>query len=219
MDLLVILKIVKSRWFQIPALVLIGYVIIASLNGRLETAKSQLEISRTNEKALNKGLELWKDRYGQEHAKSLLFTETIEQFKEKTDATSKAMMDMLNKQDKNIKNLEFLYYKESGLDTTTRIRTVTVMPDTVLDFSIKPHLVNVVTLKGYDASAYVKLTDSLLLRGDARREPIGPIKKTVVGKLLQNWFGKKHTVVEVDAVHTNPLLKTSNQKYIKILKD
>lgn len=215
----IILKVLKSRWFQIPVLLIAGYIIIASLHNRLETAKNQLEIARTNEKALNKGVELWKDRYGQEHAKSLMFTENLAAFRQRTDATSKAMMEMLDKQDKALKNLKFIYYKESGLDTTVNIITTTVLPDTVLDFSLRPHMTNIVTLKGNAASAKVVLKDSLLLRGDARKEPIGPPKKTVVGKWLQNWFGKKHIIVEVDAVHTNPLLKTSTQKYVEIIKD
>lgn len=215
----IILKVLKSRWFQIPALVIVGYVIIASLSTKLETAQNQLKIAKNNEKALNAGVELWKDRYGQEHAKSLLYVENLQNLRQRTDDASKAMMEMLDKQDKALKNLKFIYYKQSGLDTIVRINTVTVLPDTVLDFSLKPHLTNVVTLKNNSASARVALQDSLLLRGDARKEPVGPRKKTVVGKLLQNWFGKKHIIVEVDAVHTNPLLKTSNQKYVEIIKD
>lgn len=205
--------------------VIIGVLIITLLLStnyfikKINSIQTKLEISRNNEKAHQKGIEIWRDRYGQEHAKSIMFAETVESFKKVNDSVTTRMLDLVEQQNIKLKSLERLAYTQTKISTILeRDISIPTMPDTTIDLST-PHIKNILHLSPLRIASDISLENETLTTMTIKKEPVGLPKKTVVGKLFQKWFGKKHIVIEGETIQTNPLIETGNQKFIQFYKD
>lgn len=186
---------------------------------KLESTQNKLEVARNNEKAYQKDIELWKDRYGQEHAKSIMFIETVEGFKRATDSTSRRMTALVEQQNIKLKNLERLSYTKTSVNTVLgKDVEIPTMPDTILDLSTE-WVKNKIHLSPLNVSSEISFINETLTTMTARKEPIAPRKKTFFGKLIQDIFAKKHIVVEGETIQTNPLVETKEQRFIHFYKD
>lgn len=165
-------------------------------------------------KAYERDVEVYKDRYGQEHAKSIMFNQTLNEFKNSTDSINRRMHNLLKQQDKKLKNLETALYHVTEVDTTlTKIINIPTMPDTTLDLS-NEHITNIIKLSPTLVSSKVSLEDELIGSFDYKRETVKPPHKF----FLFRWFQKRHTIVEADIMHTNPIIKNKSQRFIKIIE-
>lgn len=214
-----ILLFLKNRYVQIGLILLVVFLYYKSSQEKISILRTQLEVSRTNEKALNKGVELWKDRYGREHTNSIMFSNSITQLKSEQDVTNKRILEVLSLQDKELKKLKQIGYIKTKVDTILTKTVDLQLPDTLIDLSDPPHLKNIIYLSPKSISSQIELENETVLKVDARREPIAPRKNTFFGRLIQNIFADKHIVTEVDVLNTNPYLKTKEQRFINIVKD
>lgn len=196
-----------------------GFMYYKYTQQKIEVLRTQLEVSRTNEKALTKGVELWKDRYGREHTTSIMFSNSISQLKNEADENNKRIMEILALQNKELKKLKQVGYVHTTLDTTLSKDIELAIPDTTIDLSDLPYLTNILYLSPHKISSRIQLENETVMAITARREPIAPRKNTWLGRVIQNIFADKHIVTEVDVLNSNPYLKTKQQRFIEITKD
>src|SRR5690606_9324328 len=155
-------------------LALVAGATVSILRTKLKTKTIQLEYAQTNMKAYERDVEVYKDRYGQEHAKSIMFNQTLNEFKNSTDSINRRMHDLLKQQDKKLKNLETALYHVTEVDTTlTKIINIATMPDTTLDLS-NEHITNIIKLSPTLVSSKVSLEDELIGSFDYNRETVKP---------------------------------------------
>lgn len=214
-------KVLSNRFVIIGLLIAAFVFTYVNFKSKLAETQAKLEISRNNEKAQEKGVEIWKDRYGQEHAKSIQFSETMNKLISKgevRDSVTERMMTILKQQDVNYKKLERLMYTKSKVEVTLgKDVVIPTMPDTTIDLS-NAYIQNVIHLSPTKVSADVKLENETVTTFTAKRVPVDPYKKTIVGRLFQKWFSKKHTLIEGETIQTNPLIETQSQKFIQVVK-
>lgn len=215
----IILAILKNRYAQYVLIALLVFGYYQSTQKSISVLRTQLEVARVNEKALKKGVEIWKDRYGREHSQSIMFSNSIAQLKAETDSTSSRMLTLLEEQGKEIKKLKQIGYVESQVNTTlTKEIDIIQMPDTIIDLSDRPHLTNLIHLSPKNVSSEISFKNETIISIEPKREPIAPLKRTTVGRFFQKIFAKKHIVTTVELMNTNPYIENKNQRFIEITK-
>lgn len=197
------------------------YIVIASLfglvvhqKGLIKIKDAKIEQTTNNIKALERGVEQWRNKHGQEVSRSLQFEYTLSEFKNSTDKLNLELKELLKKQDIKLNKLEQIIYAHQSVDTIIyREIDIPTMPDTTLDLSDK-NITNIIKLSPTRVSSQVALTNEVLLPMTARRETIGAPKKF----FLFRWFQKKHIIVEGSWINTNPLITNKEQRFIKIIE-
>ena len=192
-------------------LILSSIVIVQRIN--LQKTRENLEVSRNNEKAYANGISIWQDKYNQEHAKTRVFEESINSFKNSADSVNKKILKQLELQGIKLKKLDQIVYQEVKIDTSlNKIINIPIMPDTVIDLS-NQWVTNVLTLSPTLVKSDIKLENELFGTFTKKKETIQTPKKFFLFRLFQ----RKHTVIEADFYNTNPLIRTKNQKIIQIV--
>lgn len=115
------------------------------------------------------------------------------------------MQDILEANDNKLaEELKELDIKKSEVRQivyqTLKVDTIVYRPfnprDTIIDFSDMPDLYAKVFLAKDTASLDLKLKPEIKTIFTAEKVPVGKRKKTIVGKTLQNWFGKKRIIAK-----------------------
>lgn len=134
------------------------------------------------------------------------------------------MEELLREKDSKLREeLKQLGIKKSEvkqiINNTYKIDTTIVRPynksDTIIDFSDQ-HLKAKVFLSTDTSSLDLELKPEIKTFITAEKVPLGKPKKTLVGKQLQEWFGKKRVITKVYTKSYNPYLKFEDSQSVII---
>lgn len=194
------------------ALILVLGVITYVQYEKVNSLKTELFISKSNEKAFiaeNNGLK----------EENIAFKFTIDQLNYFNDSLTTKMNDVrkeLKIKDKDLKQMQYLLSQAQKTDTIRFRDTLfidkTLQLDTLIGdewYNIRlglqyPNLIT--TTPTFKSETYI-VTSS-------KKETINPPKKCAIAR----WFQKKHRVVEVEIVEKNPYIENKQQRFIEIIE-
>ena len=193
----------------LTALVVILGLVIVMMVTHIRNIEHQLDYATLNNKAYEARLfNLAKSQHE--------FNLTIDQLRYTNDSIVSQLLeakDELGIKDKNIRRLEHLSTTFTNTDTLYISDTVfvrdTYIDTTLGDVSMKTHLI-----LNYPNEICVESTakSSKDVIVHASRETIKPPKKF----FLLRWFQKKHTVIKVDVIESNPHITSEDNVFIKV---
>lgn len=193
----------------IISIVLLG--IIGVLYNKINSLKSELDISITNNKAYQTELQGAKEE-------SYMYKLSNEQLKYFNDSITQKLKEARE----NVK------IKEKNVIQYQYINTVTTKIDTVeFTDTIFKNNVSVDTIIGdewYSVDLKLKFPDSLIMNPKFKNETIVLIssKKETIDPPKKWWwqrlFQKKHIVVKVNVVENNPYSEVKEQRFIETIK-
>ena len=176
-----------------------------------QNSQKSLKESRNNEKAYQiENLNLKDD--------SRMFMFHIEQLSYYNDSIT----DKLNAERKNLKikdnqivQLQYMLSKVQKVDTITLVDTI-FTPTVDLDTTIGDKWYSLNLKLKYPSSIIVAPTfnSEKMVFMYLKKETINPPKKTWFGRLFQ----KKHKVMEVKVVESNPYIENKQNRFIEIVK-
>ena len=194
------------------ALILVLGVTIYVQHERVESLRTELSVSKSNEKAFiaeNNGLK----------EENIAFKFTIDQLNYFNDSLTTKMNNVrkeLKIKDKDLKQMQYLLSQAQKTDTIRFRDTLfidkTLQLDTLIGdewYNIRlglqyPNLIT--TTPTFKSETYI-ITNS-------KKETINPPKKYAIAR----WFQKKHRVVEVEIVERNPFIENKQQRFIEIIE-
>ena len=195
-------------------LIIIGIVllgIIGVLYNKINSLKSELDVSITNNKAYQTELQGAKEE-------SYMYKLSNEQLKYFNDSITQKLKEAREK----------VKIKEKNVIQYQYINTVTTKIDTVeFTDTIFKNNVSIDTVIGdewYNIDLKLKYPDTLIMNPKFKNETIVLIssKKETIDPPKKWWwqrlFQKKHTVVKVDVIENNPYSKVKEQRFIEIIK-
>lgn len=195
-------------------LIIIGIVllgIIGVLYNKINSLKSELDISITNNKAYQTELQGAKEE-------SYMYKLSNEQLRYFNDSITQKLKEAREK----------VKIKEKNVIQYQYINTVTTKIDTVeFTDTIFKNNVSIDTVIGdewYNVDLKLKYPDTLIMNPKFKNETIVLIssKKETIDPPKKCWllrlFQKKHTVVKVDVIENNPYSKVKEQRFIEIIK-
>ena len=193
----------------IIGIVLLG--IIGVLYNKINSLKSELDVSITNNKAYQTELQEAKEE-------SYMYKLSNEQLKYFNDSITQKLKEAREK----------VKIKEKNVIQYQYINTVTTKIDTVeFTDTIFKNNVSIDTVIGdewYNVDLKLKYPDTLIMNPKFKNETIVLIssKKETIDPPKKCWllrlFQKKHTVVKVDVIENNPYSKVKEQRIIKTIK-
>lgn len=176
--------------------------------------QAEYSVEVNNRKAVEAETKVWEDRYGQEHARTIQFKQSLDDFKTSKDSVTLALIQLAKVNKINIKSLQQVSSGTYKIDTTILRHVKAIAGDTTIDFSDKD-MVNTFNYKNGVASSHVALIDTESTFWSTHKETIEARKKFFLWRLFQ----KKQTVVQVDVIHTNHMIKPLKSKFILLNKD
>ena len=195
-------------------LIIIGIVllgIIGVLYNKINSLKSELDVSITNNKAYQTELQGAKEE-------SYMYKLSNEQLRYFNDSITQKLKEAREK----------VKIKEKNVIQYQYINTVTTKTDTVeFTDTIFKNNVSIDTVIGdewYNIDLKLKYPDTLIMNPKFKNETIVLIssKKETIDPPKKCWllrlFQKKHTVVKVDVIENNPYSKVKEQRFIEIIK-
>ena len=195
-------------------LIIIGIVllgIIGVLYNKINSLKSELDISITNNKAYQTELQGAKEE-------SYMYKLSNEQLKYFNDSITQKLKEAREK----------VKIKEKNVIQYQYINTVTTKIDTVeFTDTIFKNNVSIDTVIGdewYNIDLKLKYPDTLIMNPKFKNETIVLIssKKETIDPPKKWWwqrlFQKKHTVVKVNVVENNPYSEVKEQRFIETIK-
>ncbi len=150
---------------------------------------------------------------------SRIFKMTIDDLEYKNDSISKRLIHLIDASDiksKRIEELTYMLTEATMQDSVVLTDTIFRDQDFTLDTIVGDKWVNVKMHLSYPG--IIKLEPTFISEQaiivSSKRETIRPPKKF----FLARWFQKKHTVLDVTVVSSNPYESNRTQRFIKILK-
>ena len=203
---------IKQIWQYIVIGAFIALItIIVILYNSYQNSQESLKESRNNEKAYQiENLNLKDD--------SRMFMLHIEQLSYYSDSIT----DKLNAERKNLKikdnqivQLQYMLSKVQKVDTITLVDTI-FTPTVDLDTTIGDKWYSLNLKLKYPSSIIVTPTfnSEKMVFMYLKKETINPPKKTWLGRLFQ----KKHKVMEVKVLESNPYIENKQNRFIEIVK-
>ena len=203
---------IKQIWQYIVIGAFIALItIIVILYNSYQNSQESLKESRNNEKAYQiENLNLKDD--------SRMFMFHIEQLSYYNDSiTDKLNAERRNLKikDKQIVQLQYMLSKVQKVDTITLVDTI-FTPTVDLDTTIGDKWYSLNLKLKYPSSIIVTPTfnSEKMVFMYLKKETINPPKKTWLGRLFQ----KKHKVMEVKVVESNPYIENKQNRFIEIVK-
>ena len=193
----------------LTALVVILGLVIVMMVTHIRNIEHQLDYATLNNKAYEARLfNLAKSQHE--------FNLTIDQLRYTNDSIVSQLLeakDELGIKDKNIRRLEHLSTTFTNTDTLYISDTVFVR-DTYIDTTLGDEWMKTHLILNYPNEIYVESTakSSKDVIVHASRETIKPPKKF----FLLRWFQKKHTVIKVDVIESNPHITSEDNVFIKV---
>lgn len=203
---------IKQIWQYIVIGAFIALItIIVILYNSYQNSQESLKESRNNEKAYQiENLNLKDD--------SRMFMFHIEQLSYYNDSIT----EKLNAERKNLKikdnqivQLQYMLSKVQKVDTITLVDTI-FTPTVDLDTTIGDKWYSLNLKLKYPSSIIVTPTfnSEKMVFMYLKKETINPPKKTWLGRLFQ----KKHKVMEVKVLESNPYIENKQNRFIEIVK-
>ena len=203
---------IKQIWQYIVIGAFIALItIIVILYNSYQNSQESLKESRNNEKAYQiENLNLKDD--------SRMFMFHIEQLSYYNDSITEklnAERRNLKIKDKQIVQLQYMLSKVQKVDTITLVDTI-FTPTVDLDTTIGDKWYSLNLKLKYPSSIIVTPTfnSEKMVFMYLKKETINPPKKTWLGRLFQ----KKHKVMEVKVVESNPYIENKQNRFIEIVK-
>lgn len=191
-------------------LVILTILLIIGLFHRISVLNNQLSNSINNEKAYAAENSKLKD-------KNLVYELSIEQMEYFQDSLMLQMKQIANEngvKDKNIRNLQ--YQLEHFYKVDTIILRDTIFKNKIfrLDTCLIDEWNKTCLSLSYPGNIGISNSykNEKYLIVNSKRENIKPYKC-----FLGRWFGKKHTVLEIDVIDKNPYVETERQRFIEII--
>ena len=194
------------------ALILILGITTYIQSEKVNSLKTELSISKSNEKAFvaeNSGLK----------KENIAFKFTIDQLNYFNDSLTTKLNNTrkeLNIKDRDLKQMQYLLSQAQKTDTVRFRDTLFIDKDLQLDTLIGDEWYNIrlglkypnliATTPTFKSETYI-ITSS-------KKETVNPPKKCAIAR----WFQKKHRVVEVKIVEKNPYIKNKQQRFIEIIE-
>lgn len=191
-------------------LIVLTILLIIGLFHRINVLNNQLFNSINNEKA-----------YAAENSnlrdKNLVYKLSIEQMEYFQDSLMIEMKRIANEngiKDRHIKNLQYQLEHFSKRDTIVLRDTIFRDPTFHLDTCLVDKWNKTCLSLSYPGNIGISNSykNEKFIIVNSKRENIKPYK-CFIGK----WFGKKHTVLEIDVVDKNPYVETERQRFIEII--
>ena len=203
---------IKQIWQYIVIGAFIALItIIVILYNSYQNSQESLKESRNNEKAYQiENLNLKDD--------SRMFMFHIEQLSYYNDSITEklnAERRNLKIKDKQIVQLQYMLSKVQKVDTITLVDTI-FTPTVDLDTTIGDKWYSLNLKLKYPSSIIVTPTfnSEKMVFMYLKKETINPPKKTWLGRLFQ----KKHKVMEVKVLESNPYIENKQNRFIEIVK-
>lgn len=193
----------------LTALVVILGLVIVMMVTHIRNIEHQLDYATLNNKAYEARMfNLAKSQHE--------FNLTIDQLRYTNDSIVSQLLeakDELGIKDKNIRRLEHLSTTFTNTDTLYISDTVFVR-DTYIDTTLGDEWMETHLILNYPNEICVESTakSSKDVIVHAKRETIKPPKKF----FLLRWFQKKHTVIKVDVIESNPHITSEDNVFIKV---
>lgn len=193
----------------LTALVVILGLVIVMMITHIRNIEHQLDYATLNNKAYEARMfNLAKSQHE--------FNLTIDQLRYTNDSIVGQLLeakDELGIKDKNIRRLEHLSTTFTNTDTLYISDTVFVR-DTYIDTTLGDEWMETHLILNYPNEICVESTakSSKDVIVHASRETIKPPKKF----FLLRWFQKKHTVIKVDVIESNPHITSEDNVFIKV---
>lgn len=193
----------------LTALVVILGLVIVMMVTHIRNIEHQLDYATLNNKAYEARMfNLAKSQHE--------FNLTIDQLRYTNDSIVSQLLeakDELGIKDKNIIRLEHLSTTFTNTDTLYISDTVFVR-DTYIDTTLGDEWMETHLILNYPNEICVESTakSSKDVIVHAKRETIKPPKKF----FLLRWFQKKHTVIKVDVIESNPHITSEDNVFIKV---
>ena len=205
------LKCKLIKW-AIYLVVAIGVIMtIAIMHNQIQNLTDQLSISVSNEKA-------YAAENSDLNSKNRVFQFTVDQLQYSNDSLNRKIMSVVREndiKDRNIRNLQYQLEHFSKTDTIVLRDTIFRDPTFHLDTCLVDEWNKTCLSLSYPGN--IGITNSYknekFIIVNSKRENIKPYK-CFIGK----WFGKKHTVLEIDVIDKNPYVETEKQRFIEIIK-
>ena len=188
----------------------ITIVLILGLCWHINNLNTQLSNSINNEKA-----------YAAENSnlrdKNLVYKLSIEQMEYFQDSLMIEMKRIANEngiKDRHIKNLQYQLEHFYKRDTIIIRDTIFKDPKFHLDTCLVDEWNKTCLSLSYPGNIGISNSyrNEKFIIVNSKRENIKPYKC-----FLGKWFGKKHTVLEIDIVDKNPYVETKRQRFIEII--
>lgn len=193
----------------LTALVVILGLVIVMMVTHIRNIEHQLDYATLNNKAYEARMfNMAKSQHE--------FSLTIDQLRYTNDSIVSQLLeakDELGIKDKNIRRLEHLSTTFTNTDTLYISDTVFVR-DTYIDTTLGDEWMETHLILNYPNEICVESTakSSKDVIVHAKRETIKPPKKF----FLLRWFQKKHTVIKVDVIESNPHITSEDNVFIKV---
>ena len=193
----------------LTALVVILGLVIVMMVTHIRNIEHQLDYATLNNKAYEARLfNLAKSQHE--------FNLTIDQLRYTNDSIVSQLLeakDELGIKDKNIRRLEHLSTTFTNTDTLYISDTVFVR-DTYIDTTLGDEWMKKLRILNYPNEICVEATakSSKVVIVHASSKTIKPPKKF----FLLRWFQKKHTVIKVDVIESNPHITSEDNVFIKV---
>lgn len=192
-------------------LIVLTILLIIGLFHRINVLNNQLSNSINNEKAYAAENSTLRD-------KNLVYKMSIEQLEYFQDSLMLEMKKVANEngiKDRHIKNLQYQLEHFSKKDTIILRDTIFKDPTFHLDTCLVDDWNKTCLSLSYPGNIGISNSykNEKFIIVNSRKENIKPYKC-----FLGKWFGKKHTVLEIDVVDKNPYVETERQRFIEIIK-
>lgn len=215
----IILKFLKANWLLVTVIILaLGvFAQLTYTQKQLDLTRTQLSISDNNAKAYEFGMKKWEDRYGQEHVKTIMFNDNLTNFKTSQDSITQKLISIIKDQGISLNKVRQAALINTKISTVLSKEILTRLPDTVVDLSNKD-IKNIVTLSPYHISSEIELYNTQsIIATDSTYKIFLPHRYDF---FLRRWFQekRKETLVNMEVINSNPLIKTEQQKFIHIIK-
>ena len=210
--ILQILVFLKKYKKLIPYLLMAGLVLFSYYQYNSgKQLRSELNISAANVKAYvaeNSGLKTDKQVMQ-------LSVSQLKYFKDSITVKMDSVRKVLKVKDSQIKSLQ--YYKENYLkDDTIRIKDTIFVKNLKIDTTLQNKYYKLRLQLSYPSTIQtsISFTNEKYIIVEAKKETINPPNKFCVFR----WFQKKHTVLKIDVVDSNPYSTVQKQRFIEIIK-
>lgn len=196
----------------IATLLAVGYLYTQNEKLRQEVSDKTINI-----KSLERGITEYMDKDSIRWVQVTELRKTNTELKQSTDSTIIALRNSLASAGIALKHVKGINLTDLKLhrDTTIIVKEVNSTRDAVYDFSRRPHLVNVVTIKGDTASNKFEASTTLTSATVVKKETVDPPKKFFLWRLFQ----EKHLVVTTHIKSSNPLIPVSGTTQIQVLNN
>lgn len=202
---------IKNVGYLLAAAAIISTSIFYMVEKRKQDRlKQQLEIEINNRKASEYGVQKYRDDLNRSHASTLALYQSLSEVKSQNEE----LYELIKQTNANLRRVEGAVSVEST-NTTIIKREIQIptMPDTTLTLIDEWSTVNI-DLSPSKVGIDLVVRDKLIGVFDTKKETVKPPKKF----FLCRWFQKKHTVVKLEVMNTNPNVEIENVEFIKIVK-